>query len=170
MDIVSKQKRSEMMSNIGAKNTKPELLVRQILHSRGYRFRLHSAKLPGKPDITLRKHNTVIFVHGCFWHGHDCAIFRLPKTRTEFWRDKIEANRVRDKRNIEILLSKSWRILIVWECALKGKHRLSRKGFIDLLESWFSSVDNKAMISSTGIESITLASRILPKSKNRSLS
>ncbi|MBY6193298.1 very short patch repair endonuclease [Marinobacter hydrocarbonoclasticus] len=152
MDIVSKQKRSEMMSKIGAKNTKPELIVRQTLHSQGYRFRLHVTKLPGKPDITLRKHNTVIFVHGCFWHGHNCPLFRLPKSRTEFWRSKIEANQARDEKNIKLLRSKGWRVLIIWECALKGKDRLTREKFSASLKSWFASDADEAMITPAGIE------------------
>jgi DNA mismatch endonuclease (patch repair protein) len=93
MDIVSKEKRSSMMSGIRSKNTKPEMQIRKTLYSRGYRYRLHSSVIPGKPDIIMRKYNAVIFIHGCFWHGHNCKLFRLPKTRTEFWENKINTNR-----------------------------------------------------------------------------
>lgn len=124
-DIVDPAKRSEMMAGIGAKNTKPELLVRRILHRLGYRFRLHRKDLPGKPDIVLPKWRTVVFVHGCFWHGHvDCPIFRLPKSRTEFWSKKIEANRRRDDLVQKAYTKLDWRVSVVWECALKGKSRI----------------------------------------------
>ena len=123
-DIVPAQKRSEMMSGIRAKNTKPELVVRSFLHATGFRFRLHRKDLPGKPDIVLPKWRTVIFVHGCFWHGHEnCHLYRLPKSRTEFWRDKIEGNRRRDELARVRLREAGWKILVVWECALRGKNK-----------------------------------------------
>jgi DNA mismatch endonuclease (patch repair protein) len=142
MDIVSKKKRSEMMSGIGSKNTKPEIIVRKLLHSNGYRFRLHSKNLPGKPDICLPKHKSVIFVNGCFWHGHSCPIFRVPKTRPDFWHAKIEGNRDRDKKNIEDLLELGWRVLVIWECTLRGKNRANPEDSSQLLGLWFDS--NKA--------------------------
>lgn len=121
-DVVDPAKRSEMMAGIGAKNTKPELVVRQALHRLGYRFRLHRKDLPGKPDIVLPKWKTVIFVHGCFWHGHEnCPLFRLPKSRTEFWKEKIAANLQRDKAVREKLHKAHWRQIEVWECATKGR-------------------------------------------------
>lgn len=125
-DIVDPAKRSEMMAGIGAKNTKPELVVRRVLHRLGYRFRLHRKDLPGKPDIVLPKWRTVIFVHGCFWHGHDdCPIFRLPKSRTEFWEAKIRGNQARDARRRFEYRHSGWAMVEVWECALKGPRRLS---------------------------------------------
>lgn len=136
MDNVVSQVRSRMMSNIRAKNTKPEMLVRRGLHADGLRFRLHSRKLPGKPDIVLPKFTSVVFVNGCFWHGHDCNLFRLPKTRREFWKDKIEGNQARDKRNIQQLIAQGWRIAIVWECALKSKSQNSVREVITTLCSW----------------------------------
>ena len=126
VDIVDPAKRSEMMAGIGAKNTKPELVIRQILHRLGYRFRLHRKNLPGKPDIVLPKWNTAVFVHGCFWHGHDdCPIFRLPKSRTEFWSKKIAENQTRDSRVTSDLLRLNWRVIEVWECATKGRTSLT---------------------------------------------
>jgi DNA mismatch endonuclease (patch repair protein) len=139
MDIVSKKKRSEMMSGIGSKNTKPEIIVRKLLHSNGYRFRLHSKNLPGRPDICLPKHKSVIFVNGCFWHGHSCPIFRVPKTRPDFWYAKIEGNRQRDRKNIEDLLELGWRVLVIWECTLRGKNKASFEGLSKMLDSWFDS-------------------------------
>lgn len=125
-DIVSPEKRSSMMSGIRGKDTKPEIIVRRLLHRLGYRFRLHRKDLPGKPDIVLSKWRTVIFVNGCYWHGHeDCHLFRLPKTRTEFWEAKISGNRSRDQRNHFALQNTKWKVVIIWECAVSKKLRLS---------------------------------------------
>ena len=110
-----------MMSSIRSRDTQPELLVRRHLHSRGFRFRLFRKDLPGCPDIVLPMWKVVIFVHGCFWHGHqECALFRVPKTRTEFWTDKISRNAQRDKAAIQKLLEQKWRVGVVWECALRA--------------------------------------------------
>ena len=110
------------MSAIKSKNTKPEIKVRKVLHSMGYRFRLHSKDLPGSPDIVLPKYKTVIFVHGCFWHRHhNCKYASTPKTRQEFWNKKFNENINRDKINQENLSSKGWKIIIVWECEIKDK-------------------------------------------------
>lgn len=123
MDIVSEEQRSYNMSRIRGKNTKPELAVRSMLHSMGYRFTVNgplNRKLPGKPDIVLPKYKTVIFVHGCFWHGHQgCKDFRIPKTRTEWWQAKIEGNVARDKRQQEELRQLGWKVLVIWECEVK---------------------------------------------------
>lgn len=114
-----------MMSGIRAKDIKPEMQARKMLHSAGFRYRLHDRKLPGKPDLVLKKYGVVVMVQGCFWHGHDnCPLFRLPKSRTEFWEEKISANAERDNKNSIKLLELGWRILMVWECALKGTARL----------------------------------------------
>lgn len=109
------------MRAIRSKNTAPELLIRKLLFSLGFRFRLHVKNLPGTPDIVLPKYRTAIFVHGCFWHGHDCHLFTLPQTRREFWQAKIDANRQRDLRSEDLLIGAGWRVLSVWECALKGR-------------------------------------------------
>lgn len=108
------------MSGIRGRNTKPEILVRSMLHRQGFRFRLHVRELPGKPDIALPRHHATIFVHGCFWHGHDCPLFRIPGTREDFWRDKIDRNRANDQKAREALLAAGWRVGVVWECALRG--------------------------------------------------
>ena len=116
------EQRSRNMSAIKSKNTKPEIKVRKVLHSMGYRFRLHSKDLPGSPDIVLPKYKTVIFVHGCFWHRHkNCKYASTPKTRQEFWEAKFRENINRDKLNQEKLSSKGWKIIIVWECEIKDK-------------------------------------------------
>ena len=116
------EQRSRNMSAIKSKNTKPEIKVRKILHSMGYRFRLHSKNLPGSPDIVLPKYKTVIFVHGCFWHRHEnCKYASTPKTRQEFWNKKFNENILRDKKNLEILSSLGWKIIIIWECEIRNK-------------------------------------------------
>ena len=116
------EQRSRNMSAIKSKNTKPEIKVRKVLHSMGYRFRLHRKDLPGSPDIVLPKYKTVIFVHGCFWHRHEnCKYASTPKTRQEFWEAKFRENINRDKLNQENLSSKGWKIIVVWECEIKDK-------------------------------------------------
>lgn len=121
MDIHSKEIRSYNMSCIKGKNTKPEMTVRHYLHAQGFRYRLHNKKLPGKPDIVFAKYRTVIFVHGCFWHGHqNCKYFTIPKTRTEWWLKKIKANINNDFKAVKALKKGGWRIINVWSCQLKG--------------------------------------------------
>lgn len=125
-DIVDPEKRSEMMAGIRSKNTRPEKIVRKTLHAQGYRFRLHRKDLPGKPDIVLPKWKTVVFVHGCFWHGHDnCPLYRLPKSQAAFWEKKITSNRIRDAKTEEKLAGLGWRVVEIWECASKGRAALS---------------------------------------------
>lgn len=120
-DKHSKEVRSYNMSRIKGKNTKPEMLVRKYLHANGFRYRLHSKNLPGKPDIVLQKYKTVIFVNGCFWHGHsDCKYFIVPKTNTDFWMNKITGNITNDSKVIQALKKFGWKVIIVWECELKN--------------------------------------------------
>jgi DNA mismatch endonuclease (patch repair protein) len=137
-DVVDPATRSRMMSGIRGKNTKPELLIRKALHARGFRYRLH-CDLPGKPDICLPKHRAVIFVHGCFWHGHDCHLFKWPGTRPEFWRAKIERNRTVDAAAERALAQAGWRVAVVWECALKGRERRPLDEVSGELELWIRS-------------------------------
>lgn len=127
-DIVSPEKRSQMMAGIRGQDTKPEITVRRLLFAKGYRFRLRLKDLPGKPDIVLPKYNAIIFIHGCFWHGHQaCSLFRMPKSKQGFWSDKISANIIRDEKNIAKLLEMGWRVCTVWECALKGRSRIDHE-------------------------------------------
>lgn len=118
-DIVDKKTRSRMMSGIRGKNTKPELRIRKGLFSRGFRYRLHDKRLPGKPDLVLPRHNAVVFIHGCFWHGHKCHLFKWPKTRKRFWVKKILANRKRDRQVLKELTKNGWRTLVIWECSFR---------------------------------------------------
>jgi DNA mismatch endonuclease, patch repair protein len=120
-DVVDPVTRSRMMSGIRGKNTKPELTIRKALHARGFRYRIHCKDLPGNPDMCLPKYRAVIFVHGCFWHGHDCHLFKWPKTRPEFWKAKIERNQSVDSQVKDRLLSTGWRVATVWECSLRGR-------------------------------------------------
>jgi DNA mismatch endonuclease (patch repair protein) len=120
-DIHSKEKRSYNMSRIRAKDTKPELMVRKFLFSKGYRYKLHDTKLPGKPDLVLPKYGTVIFVNGCFWHGHaGCKKAKLPNTRTEWWSEKINKNRANDVKVYDALIIAKWKVITIWQCDLKG--------------------------------------------------
>jgi DNA mismatch endonuclease, patch repair protein len=135
MDVFSREKRSQIMSRVSGKNTKPELVVRSLLHKMGYRFRLHRKDLPGKPDITLPKHKKVIFVHGCFWHGHtDCPRSKRPTTNKKFWREKLDKNRERDKASVNNLKELGWDVLVVWTCEVNDVFKLKNKLF-SFLES-----------------------------------
>jgi DNA mismatch endonuclease (patch repair protein) len=130
VDVVDKATRSRMMSGIRGENTKPELMIRSALHKRGFRYRLHVASLPGKPDIVFKKYRAVIFVNGCFWHGHQCEYFKWPKTNRRFWKKKINGNIRRDAFVRESLKKASWRYFLVWECEI----RLAvRRGRVDAL-------------------------------------
>ncbi|MEO3402942.1 DNA mismatch endonuclease Vsr [Mucilaginibacter sp. CAU 1740] len=121
-DVHTKETRSYNMSRIRNRDTMPEILVRKFLFSRGFRFRLHGKKLPGKPDIILPKYKTVIFIHGCFWHGHNgCRYFVVPKTRTEWWLNKISGNQTRDRQAEILLAAAGWHIITLWECDLRKK-------------------------------------------------
>ncbi|MFA6126372.1 MAG: DNA mismatch endonuclease Vsr [Bacteroidales bacterium] len=122
MDVFTQEKRSEVMSRIRGKNTKPELIVRKFLFAKGFRYRIHQKGLPGQPDIVLKKYRTVILIHGCFWHGHEnCKLFVIPKTRTLWWIDKISRNKLKDETKANELKNLGWKVLVVWECALKQK-------------------------------------------------
>jgi DNA mismatch endonuclease (patch repair protein) len=128
VDVFSKSKRSEVMSLIKGKNTKPEKLVRSLLHGLGYRFRLNCKNLPGKPDICLPKYMTVVFVHGCFWHRHaGCNFAYTPKTRRAFWQKKFDSNVIRDREVKRQITSLGWRHVIVWECELKNVITLQKR-------------------------------------------
>jgi DNA mismatch endonuclease (patch repair protein) len=134
-DIVSNAVRSRMMSGIRSANTKPETIIRSALHRRGYRFRIHRRDLPGNPDVVLPKYRSVIFVNGCFWHGHTCSSFKWPKTRAEFWRNKIGRNKLNDIKVCQALLDKGWRVAIVWECSIRGAKKDATK-IIGQIETW----------------------------------
>lgn len=132
MDTVTAEKRSWIMGRIRGKDTKPEMVVRRLAHSLGYRYRLHRRSLPGSPDLVFPSRRKVIFVNGCFWHAHRCLGGKLPKSRTEFWREKLEGNKARDARNRLELRRSGWGVMTVWECEMKDAERLAERirGFL----------------------------------------
>jgi len=136
VDVVDAVTRSRMMSGIKGKNTKPEVSIRRALHARGFRYRTHVNNLPGKPDLVLPKYKAVVFVHGCFWHGHTCRYFKIPRTRPDFWMEKIEKNRTRDRFQEIALLSDGWRVLIVWECVIRSMDKKKSMVLIDQIAEW----------------------------------
>lgn len=140
-DVLTKEQRRLNMSRIGYRDTQPELTLRHGLHRRGLRFRLHSKDLAGKPDIVFPRFRCVILVHGCFWHLHDCPRFKWPVTRQQFWREKIERNRQRDRVVLDELTETQWRVQIVWECALRGTHRRPLEEVLDLCEAFVRNED-----------------------------
>ncbi len=148
-DVVDAATRSRMMSGIRGKDTKPEMAVRRALFSKGFRYRLHRRDLPGVPDVVLPPRRVAIFVHGCFWHQHEgCSNAKLPSTRPEFWKTKLEGNVARDKRAREALLALGWRVLVVWECAVRDREVLS--ALPESLARWISGVSATGEISGGG--------------------
>ena len=138
-DVFNKEKRSQIMAAITSKNTQPELKIRKALHHKGFRYRLHDKKLPGSPDLVFRRYQAVIFIHGCFWHGHDCPVFRLPSTNREYWKSKINRNQIRDAKVRQLIMNKGWRIMTVWECSLRGKYRKNFEDLLAEIEFWLFS-------------------------------
>lgn len=138
-DIVSPEVRSRMMAGIRGKDTKPEMTLRRGLHKLGFRYRLHDRGLPGTPDMVFPRYRAVIFAHGCFWHGHECHLFKWPSTRKKFWYQKISRNKEIDETNIILLRQLGWRTGIVWECALKGKYKINIEEVIERCADWLLS-------------------------------
>lgn len=122
-DVLTPEQRRLNMSRIQGRDTRPEMLIRRGLHARGLRYRLHDRALPGRPDLVFPQYHTVVFIHGCFWHMHGCPLSKPPATRKEFWLRKLEGNAARDHKAIEALTSAGWRVLVIWECALRGPRR-----------------------------------------------
>jgi DNA mismatch endonuclease (patch repair protein) len=149
VDIVSPEKRSQMMAGIRSKHTKPEIAIRKALFALGWRYRIHDERLPGKPDIVFPRRKATLFVEGCYWHGHDCHLFKMPSSRTEFWTDKIQSNRQRDRRVRAELNALGWRYLTVWECSLKGRTRLPFSTLIDTIVEWLESAEPTGEIEGT---------------------
>lgn len=135
-DVLTPAQRRLVMSRIKAKHSKPEVVMRRGLHNRGLRYRLHSNTVPGRPDMVFPKYHTVIFVNGCFWHGHGCSLFKWPKTRADFWRTKINQNIDRDRKALAALKADGWCVLVVWECALKGKRKRDLPAVLTKAESF----------------------------------
>jgi DNA mismatch endonuclease, patch repair protein len=149
VDVHTPRQRSFNMSRIKGKDTKPELLIRKGLYRRGFRYRLHVKGLPGKPDIVFTKYKAVVFINGCFWHYHDCYLFKMPATRQEWWQNKLEKTHQKDRGNINNLLMAGWRVLVVWECSFRKTKKIESKKIIEVveqIEEWlFSGTDYKEL-------------------------
>jgi DNA mismatch endonuclease (patch repair protein) len=128
VDSITPEERSEIMARVRSKNSRPELFIRKLVYALGYRYRLHQRDLPGSPDLVFRRSRKVIFVHGCFWHRHaKCALARMPKSRVDFWTEKLEGNRRRDERNRRALAREGWKVLTIWECQIRDALHLEAK-------------------------------------------
>ena len=138
-DVLTPEQRRKCMSAVRRENTKPEMMLRSTLHRSGLRYRVHGKKLPGSPDLVFPSFNAVIFVHGCFWHSHGCYKTTVPKTRRTFWEDKLQTNRERDVRSVRSLHEMGWRVMIVWECAVRGKIPLPSSVIADSVKKWLHS-------------------------------
>lgn len=160
MDVLTPQQRSYNMSRIGGRNTKPEIALRKSLFHRGLRYRLHRKDLPGTPDLVFPGYRTAVFVHGCFWHGHDCPLFVVPAQNRDFWLKKIAANQARDRLAVQGLLGLGWRVLTVWECALRGGLRENPDDLAENVERWLKSKDasdNCSALPSCGVRPLPLS-------------
>jgi len=151
-DNLNAEQRHRAMSSVGQRDTTPEIAIRQELHRRGFRYRLHDRHLPGKPDLIFPKWNAVIFVHGCFWHGHECSRFSWPKTRKSFWRKKIQSNRERDAAVRVALQKLGWRIGVVWECSLRGPKQLGIESVGKRCSAWLKGKQQFLELRETGCE------------------
>lgn len=149
MDKLTTQKRSENMGKIRSVDTKPEIVVRKYLYSLGFRYRLHSRVLPGKPDIVLSKYKAVVQINGCFWHSHLCKYMRIPLSNSEYWESKLQKNSDRDTYNNNLLMEMGWRVLIVWECAIKYASKESLQKTLEGIKSWINSDAKCGSIAST---------------------
>ncbi|MBI4383070.1 MAG: DNA mismatch endonuclease Vsr [Nitrospinae bacterium] len=139
MDRVNKSKRSYIMSCVKSRHTSPEILIRKELHKIGLRYRLHDKNLPGKPDLVFPKYKAVVFVNGCFWHGHKCSKGRLPKSNLVFWREKVERNRKRDSQNARSLRRLGYKVLVVWQCSIMGRRKIEIRALGEKVRRWLCS-------------------------------
>jgi DNA mismatch endonuclease, patch repair protein len=148
-DVLTREQRHLNMSRIRAKDTKPEMLLRRGLHACGFRYRLHCRELAGCPDLVFPRYKAAIFIHGCFWHGHECHLFTVPKTRTGFWLNKISRNAERDRETVASLRYEGWRVLTIWECALRGAGRLNFEKVLRKAERFLMGKQNVFQIKGT---------------------
>lgn len=138
VDVVSSIVRSRIMAKIQGKNTKAEVMIRKALFKEGFRYRLYVKNLPGKPDLVFPKYKAVVFINGCFWHGHDCYLFKWPSTNSKFWHEKISSNSIRDKQHIIELEKLGWRVLTIWECSFRGKYMFPFQELISKIRIWLT--------------------------------
>ncbi len=158
MDVHNKATRSKNMRAIGTRDTAIEKRLAALLEPAGFTFTVQDATLPGRPDFVLTDYRCVIFTHGCFWHHHDCYLFKVPATRTAFWLEKIGKNVERDKRDVLRLKEQGWRVLIIWECALRGREKLSDNALSERLEEWICGGGECAQIDTLGIHPLSITS------------
>lgn len=149
-DVLTPQQRQLNMSRIRGRDTKPEMTIRRGLHARGLRYRLHDRKLPGAPDLVFAKHRAAVFVHGCFWHAHGCALSKLPASRQDFWRTKLGGNAARDSRAVDALLAGGWRVRVIWECSLRGPGRLDEAMVLDAVARTIAGSDRRPLVEFKG--------------------
>jgi DNA mismatch endonuclease (patch repair protein) len=145
-DVVDSATRSRMMSGIRSKNTDPELQMRRALHRAGFRYRLHAKDVPGRPDMVFPKYRAAVFINGCFWHGHDCSLFKMPGTRRDFWAAKIGRNRQRDAEVRVLLAERGWRCVTVWECATRGRGRIGLEETVRRLVAWLRDLTSPSLV------------------------
>lgn len=150
-DVVDRKTRSRMMSGIRSKNTRPEMVLRRGLHARGFRYRLHASDIPGKPDLAFPKYGALIVVHGCFWHGHACRYFKWPKSNSAFWKEKIGTNKSRDRRTLRMQARLGWRVLVVWECAVRKSILEPRFDVTDMAARWLLKGRGSAVVDEKGM-------------------
>ena len=148
-DVHPPHVRSKNMAAIKSSDTRLELLIRKSLHKKGYRYTLNNSKLPGKPDIVLPKHNAALFIHGCFWHCHECALFKWPKTKREFWHEKLTKNKKNDAKNQNELNLQGWRIGIIWECSVRGSCRIPQERLVEIIILWLESEQRRFEVQGT---------------------
>jgi DNA mismatch endonuclease, patch repair protein len=158
VDVHNKATRSKNMRAIGTRDTAIEKRLALLLEASGFTFTVQDASLPGRPDFVIADYRCVIFTHGCFWHHHDCYLFKVPATRTEFWLEKIGKNVERDRRDVQRLTEQGWRVLIVWECALRGREKLSDSALSERLEEWICGGGDSAQIDTQGIHPLPIIS------------
>ena len=144
-DVLTAEQRRENMRRVRGRDTKPEMVVRRGLHARGLRYCLHDATLPGRPDLVFPRYRTVAFIHGCFWHLHGCAISTVPNTRHDFWLKKLSGNARRDRKSIDVLQAEGWRVLVIWECALRGPNRRAISDVLAASETFIRSGEGSLM-------------------------
>jgi len=155
MDVLTREQRRYCMSRIRGKNTKPEIAIRQALHALGLRYRLHYERLPGTPDLVFPGKRAVLFVNGCFWHCHDCALRVTPRTNEEFWLEKARYTRARDAKVLADLKSLGWRAFVVWECSMRGPNRANLGALARRIKTWIESDKDHGQVSSTSVQSKT---------------
>lgn len=161
-DKLSAEQRSLAMSRVKQRDTKPEIILRRALHARGLRYRLHAARLAGRPDIVLPRWRAIIFVHGCFWHGHECARGTLPQSNVSFWEEKIAGNAARDDAQVARLRAEGWRVATVWQCALLGKNRLGAELAAERIHSWLRSGGDRLIVSQREARTLSSTRRTGP--------